>query len=163
MSLTAKQLQFKKMNAIEQAHLAQKMYDQDLDQKYIAKELGVSIPQISNLRTLAALPLSMKKRIIDNNVAATLLLEVIRKNKDISVDDAIQIVEDIANKNTGKVTRKSVNKHTNTVNTVGILKKLFRQVNMNKVTKNQDIYEVLRGVFDGKFDRNSLVEFFGIK
>ena len=155
--------QFKKMNAIEQAHLAQKMYDQGFDQKYIASELGVSIPQVSNLITLASLPLNMKKRIINNNVAATLLLEVIRKNPDLSKDDAVQIVEDIAAKNDGRVTRKAVNKHTNTVNTIAVLKKLFRQVNMNNVTKNQDIFEVLRGVIDGKFDKPSLINFFGIK
>lgn len=161
MQLTKQQV--KKMNPIEQAELAQKMYDQGYDQKYIAEKLFVSISQISNLRLLAFLPLYMKKRVINKEVAATLVMNVIRKNRDISQDDAIEIIERIASQNAGKVTNKHVTKENKVHNSIGIFKKLQRQININNVTKNQDVFELLRGILEGKLDRVSYMNYFGIK
>ena len=155
--------QVKKMNPIEQAELAQKLYDQGYDQKYIAQELYVTIPQISNLRILASLPLKMKQRIINNEVAATLVLETIRKNPDLSQDDAVQIIEDLAIQSNNKVTRKVINKQNKTVNSISVFKKIQRQTNINNVTKNQDVYELLSGILEGRLDRLAYLNYFGIK
>ena len=104
-----------KMNAVEQADAAQKMYDQGYDQKHIAKKLGVSIPQISNLRMISSLPLIIKKRIANNQVATTLLLEIIRDNSDLSQDDAVFQVEEVIKNSPEnyKVTRKDLIKKYN--------------------------------------------------
>lgn len=155
--------QVKRMNPIEQADLAQKWYDQGYDQKYISQELYVTIPQISNLRTLASLPLKMKQRIINNQVAATLVLEVIRENPDLSQDDAIQIIEDIALQSNNKVTKKAINKQNKTSNSISVIKKIQRQTNINNVTKNQDVYELLLGINEGRMDRLAFLNYFGIK
>ena len=160
-SLTEQQV--KKMNLIEQGHLAQKMYDQGFNQKFIAEKLFVTIPQVSNLRLLASLPLNMKKRIINKEVSATLLLKVIRANRDITQDDAVEMIERIAAQNSGKITNKNVNKEKQVHNSLVIFKKIEKQTNINKVTKNQDVYELLRGILDGKLNRASFLEYFGIK
>lgn len=155
---------FKEMDILEQAEYAYKKYYQGVAQKEISIEMGVSVPQISNLVTLATLPVAMKKRIKKGEVAATLILEVLRNNKGMPAEEACELIEKTIEMYGGdhKITRVDVNKFINKYNSVSIFKKILTQYNINSVKKNKEEFEMLRGLILGKLDRNMILKRYGI-
>lgn len=153
----------KNMNQVEQAEHVQTLSGK-YSQKEIAEKLDISVPQVSNLMTIAALPLKMKKRIARNEVSATLVLQVIRDNKDISEAEACDLIEDafIAKGGQDAITKKDINKMIKRFNSFSIVKKIVKQYGPTSVKKNETEFEVIRGIVLGKLDRPTLLKRYGL-
>jgi len=152
------------LNDVEKGDFAEQLYQQDIPQDKIGMLLNCSIPQVCNLRKLADMPLYMKKRVAREQISSTLVLDVMRANKDITVGEACQILERAYKlSTTGHITKKDVMTLQNKKNSITIMKKILKNYNMDNVKpERKEEFEVIRGLIMGKFDRTTLLRRYGL-
>lgn len=202
----------KKLNAVEQAKVIGRLIAYGLEVKDIAERIHKSPAYISNLNQLNQAPVKIKKLITSNIVKATLVSEILRKEKDYdkafaqieaecekkgiktseitsSPDNSPEntpskpeVVEKEKAKKTEKkkITKKDFQKSAGKVNSVSHLRKFMKyfdklqlklQLEENTTQKaieelipneKQEIFSVLRGIYEGVITIDSLKELFNL-
>lgn len=163
----------KRLNAVEQAELIKRFINLGLKPKEISLKLGISVVTISNLQSIADLPTKLKKRIQNNEISSTLVLQELRAKK-IEAEELADKIEnmlsettaspelpdytDIPQKEKTKVTAKDLN----AVNSVKIVKDFLKEmaVNESQPQLNSKTFDFLNSMFSNEFDKKDIIEFF---
>lgn len=174
----------KSLNAIEQADLVSRLSKLGLENKEIAQKIGVSVVTINNMMTTSKLPASLKKKIAAKEITATLVLNMIRSKKDLTVDNIEQHIDnilhpeaekvtyigetnDVAPSAPTKITAKTLKQATNTENSIGHFKKLIRKMedldNGLVITENKEMFDFVYEMVNGKYNYDQLLAKFGIE
>lgn len=160
---TINKVSFANLNVVKQADTVNKLYIEGRDQKEISEMVGVSVPQVSNLITIAAMPKQLKKLVEEGVVTGTLVLQVRRDFKDFTDDDVLELIQSVYADKGSRMTRKDLLKHVSRHNSFAVVKKFMKRHNRNSVRKNEVVYETLNGIMSGKIDTVHLNKLFGIQ
>lgn len=156
---------FKERNMIDQADYVATLINQGYTQREVAKHIGMTIPLVCNLITLSNLPINIKNRVKSNEVSGSLVLKTIRSYGNLTQDEAVELVEKACSE-AGKgikVTQKDIDRIENRHPSIAHFRKIMKQNSLIRVTKNEEQFELLRGMLLGKLDRITLLKYFGLR
>lgn len=161
----------KRLNAIEQADLMQRFINLGFKPKEIASKLGVSQVTVSNLLAIADLPVKLKKRIQNNEISSTLVLQELRSKKIEAEQLAVQVEELLSEKpkiaeysdstnvkSDSKITAKDLNKNNSTKNVKEFLSKMQKEQSQPQI--NSKTFDFLVSMFANELNDKDILEFF---
>lgn len=158
---------FKTLGTVEQSEIVSVLLiERKLNQKSVAEKLGISIPQVSNLKTISELPTSLKKLIKKEQVSGTLVLDVIREYPHISQDRITDMITTLTEKKEGRgVTRKDVNDFMQVTDSIAEMRKFLKMWDENSVgpkKQHKIIFDILKGINEGKLTVENFEHLCGI-
>jgi len=161
----------KRLNAIETSELMKRFINLGLKPKEISQKLGISVVTISNLLLIADLPVKLKKRIENNEISSTLVLQELRGKKIEAEQLADQIenilespskdLPDYPKANSGK-DKKVTAKDLNAVNSTKVVKDFLyiMEKNKNQPQINSKTFDFLNSMFHNELEEKDVIEFF---
>lgn len=150
----------KNFTPIEDANTMLRMLNLGSTPKQIAEAYGKTDAHVCNSLALANLPARLKSRIQGNEISSTLVLNIVRSNKELTVDDIADKVETILAKYKGsntRVTKAVIDKELNKINSLSILKKVLKDTPEDQIG-NKDLYNTLKALLEGQLTAEDLTE-----
>lgn len=154
----------KNFTPLEDANTMLRMLNLGSTPKQIAEAYGKTEAHVCNSLALAKLPIRLKNRIQSNDISSTLVLNIVRGNKEMTVDEIADRVDTILTKYKGtntRITQKVVDKELNKTNSVAILKGIIRSTNADKVG-NTELFNTLKALVEGQLTAEDITEMLGI-
>lgn len=154
---------FAQLSTVQQANVVHHMYDEKkMNQKDIHAKVGVSVPQVSNLLTIYALPSKVKRLIEEDKLSGTLVLQIIRESKGKNDDEISDMILELYNVKKGKVTKKDFIEFQGKHNSFAETRNFMQRFSRNSIKKNEVAYGLLEAIVTGRFGEENLKRFFGI-
>jgi len=150
----------KNFTPLEDANTMLRMYNLGSTPKQIAEAYAKTEAHVCNSLALAKLPIRLKNRIQANDISSTLVLNIVRGNKELTIDQIADKVETILNKYKGsnkRVTAAVVNKEMDKVNSVSILKQILKSTPAENIG-NKDLFNTLKALVDGQLVEEDILE-----
>lgn len=118
----------KNLNPVEEAEAITRLSNLGLTDKEISQKTGRNIVTISGLKSIASAPTKVKRMIESGQIAATEVLQIVRKEKDASkvVEVIERAVESAKASGKKKATAKDLKKASGKHSSVSDLKKLIK-------------------------------------
>lgn len=155
----------KNFTPLEDANTMLRMFNLGITPKDIAKEFGKTDAHVCNNLALAKLPARLKSRINSNEISSTLVLNLVRENKEMNIDQLATKVETILDKAKvmgKKVTKSVMDKEMQKINSLSELKKALKNVSEDTVT-NKDLFTFCMGIIGNQLDAIEIQEMLGVK
>lgn len=155
----------KNFTPLEDANTMLRMLNLGSTPKQIAESYGKTEAHVCNSLALAKLPIRLKNRIQSNDISSTLVLNIVRGNKEMTVDEIADRVDTILTKYKGtntRITQKVVDKELNKTNSVSILKGILRSTPAESVG-NTELYHKLKALVEGQLTAEDITEMLGIE
>lgn len=155
----------KKLTPLEEAEIVKRLHTLGLTSKEIATKLGCTEAHVCNMRAIADLPTKLKNRIKGNEISSTLVLTVMRGNKQLTVDEITTKVEQILDKAKGtgkKVTKKDIDTEMQKINSVNILKNIIRNTGEAMCTK-KELYAFCKALVENQLTDTDIKELLGLE
>jgi ParB/RepB/Spo0J family partition protein len=117
----------KPLTMIEVGQVVMHLIRLGLEEKEIAQRLGVTQAHVNSLKRLSNAPITVKEHIQAGKISATLVLQVVRENKDdVQAFKIIkESIENVKLNGGTKITKKDIQKQTNKFNSKSLLKKFL--------------------------------------
>ena len=117
------------------------------------------------MNKLSSLPLRLKNHIKNNDVSASLVLQLVRRNKEFSEDQLSDKITEIVGKyktfGGGKVTQKVFNEETQRENSYVYIKRIISSTPENKV-KNKPLFKVFKQIVNGELSFEAVKKLLGV-
>lgn len=155
----------KKLTPLEEADVVTRLQNLGLTSKEVATKLGSTEAHICNMRAIADLPTKLKNRIKGNEISSTLVLQVVRGNKELTIDQITTKVEQILDKAKGtgkKITKKDIDTEMEKVNSVAILKTVLRNTGEAMCTK-KELYRFCKALIENQLTDTDIKEFLEVQ
>lgn len=155
----------KKLTPLEEADIVTRLQNLGLTSKEVATKLGCTEAHICNMRAIADLPTKLKNRIKGNEISSTLVLSVVRGNKELTIDQITAKVEQILDKAKGtgkKVTKKDIDTEMEKVNSVAILKSVLRNIGEAMCAK-KELFAFCEALIANQLTDTDIKEMLGIQ
>ena len=155
----------KKLTPLEEADIVTRLQNLGLTSKEVATKLGCTEAHICNMRAIADLPTKLKNRIKGNEISSTLVLSVVRQNKELTIDQITAKVEQILDKAkaTGKkVTKKDIDTEMEKVNSFAILKSVLRNTGEAMCTK-KELFAFCEALIANQLTDTDIKEMLGVQ
>lgn len=153
----------KNFTPLEDANTMLRMLSLGSTPKQIAEAYGKTEAHVCNSLALAKLPARLKQRIQGNEISSTLVLQIIRGNKELTADEVADKVTTVLDKyktaNT-KLTKKVMDKELNKLNSVSILKALLNEKTEDEFT-NKHMYDFAKALVNNQLDCDDIAELLG--
>lgn len=154
----------KKLTPLEEAEVVVRLQNLGLTSKDVATKLGCTLAHVCNMRAIADLPTRLKTRIKSNEISSTLVLNVVRGNKQLTIEEITTKVEEILDKpnNGKKVTKKDIDKGLEQINSFAVLKSVLKKTGAAMCT-NKDLYATLDALVSNQLTEDEINELLGVK
>ena len=153
----------KNFTPLEDANTMLRMLHLGSTPAQIAEAYGKTEAHVSNSLALAKLPQQLKNRINANDISSSLVLNIVRGNKSMTIDQIAGKVEDILEKAKvlGKrVTKSVVDREMNKINSLAELKKVL--ASMGGDPTNKDLYNFCNALATNQLTGDDIREFLGL-
>lgn len=162
----------KPLNAIEQAGLVSRLEKMNLTVTEIAKKLSLNQTTVRGFLVLATIPTALKNRILKGEMSSSLILGLIKNNKDITPENVEEHINkalegsDIFNGQGKKVTAATLNKAKGVEPSLSYFKKLRKDeanIDMDLTFEDDfksDMFFTFCNILDGKYSEAKLKEYF---
>lgn len=155
----------KRLTPLEESTLFARLENFGMTVKEISDKLGCTETHVYNMRILADIPTRLKNRVRNNEISATLVMNIVRGNKTLSIETLTASVEaalDKAKVNGKKVTKTKLDAELKQTNSLSDLRKVMNEVNENTVS-NTDLYNFAMGLIKNKYTAEDIKNLFGVK
>lgn len=155
----------KNFTPLEDANTMLRMATLGSTPKQIADAYFKTEAHVCNSLALAKLPARLKQRIQSNDISSTLVLNIVRGNKEMTVEEIADKVETVLAKYKGsnqRITAKVMDKELNKVNSVSILKQLLKDTPAENIG-NKDLYNTLTALVGGQLTAEDIAEMLQVK
>ena len=153
----------KRLTPLEESALFNRLRKCGLSVKEISSKLRCTETHVYNMLILADVPTSLKNRIKNNDISATLVMSVVKENKDMDAEGLAKNIEDVLTSNGGKkVTRKALDKAANKVNSFNELRSIMPGISASMVT-NKELYAFCLGLTKNTLDANDISKLLGVE
>lgn len=156
----------KPFTVIEEMKFINRLFYMGLTGDDIATKIGKTSAHVSNMKKLSTIPDNLKEMIENKNVAATLVLNMLKeKNEDgttMTVEDVTNVISQATITSKGKITKSSIDKVRQKYNSVRLLRTLLTDNNKTHFTEdNHDLVKFLRDVVNGRVSEQKIKDFLG--
>lgn len=155
----------KNFTPLEDANTMLRMLTLGSTPKQIAEAYGKTEAHVCNSLALAKLPARLKQRISGNEISSTLVLNIVRGNKEMTVEEIADKVETVLAKYKGsnqRITAKVMDKELNKTNSVSILKQLLKAVPAEQVGEKK-LYHTLEALVNGQLTEEDIRELLRVR
>lgn len=152
----------KTLTPLENAVLVKRLVSCEMTVAEIAKRFGCSETYIYNLSLLAETPTKLKHRISNNEISATLVMNMLRNNKTLDIDTLSDTVIKVLDNSQGKkVTKKVLDKATQSINSLADLRTVLKAVNETQV-HNKDLYNFAVSIIRNQITADEIKNLLGV-
>lgn len=155
----------KKLTPLEEAEIVTRLQNLGLTSKEVATKLGCTEAHVCNMRAIADLPTKLKNRIKGNEISSTLVLSVVRQNKELTIDQITSKVEDILDKaktSGKKVTKSVVDAELKKINSLAELKSVLKNTGEAMCT-NKELFAFAQAIADNQITADEIREMLGVQ
>lgn len=155
----------KNFTPLEDANTMLRMLSLGSTPKQIAEAYGKTEAHVCNSLALAKLPARLKQRIQGNEISSTLVLNIVRGNKELTADQIADKVETVLDKYKGtnqRITAKVMDKELNKVNSVSILKQILKTIPAEQVGEKK-LYHTFEALVNGQLTEEDLHELLRVR
>jgi ParB/RepB/Spo0J family partition protein len=155
----------KKLTPLEEADIVTRLQNLGMTSKEVATKLGCTEAHICNMRAISDLPTKLKNRIKGNEISSTLVLSVVRGNKELTIEQITTKVEQILDKAKGtgkKVTKKDIDTEMEKVNSFTILKSVLRNTGEAMCGK-KELYAFAEALIANQLTESDIMELLGMQ
>jgi len=147
----------KRLTPLEESTLINRLRNCGLTVKEISTNLGVTETHIYNMLILSDVPTKLKNRIRENEISATLVMDVIKSNK--SLDEAVLLEKvetalDNAKKTGKKVTKKTMDEEFGNINSMVELRKAMKLIPDNSTN---ELYKFCKSLLENKLSCDDIL------
>lgn len=153
----------KQLTPLENAEVIRRLIQYNFTPKEISQKLGITEASVSNMRLLADVPQAVKKDIKENVITSTLVVNMIRSNKGMTMGEIVTNLTTLTTeaKATGKkVTKKTVDANSGSINSLSLLKKFMNNTGEANVA-NKDLYSFCDQLINNTLTEANIVAIFG--
>jgi len=155
----------KKLTPLEEAEIVTRLQNLGLTSKEVATKLGCTEAHVCNMRAISDLPTKLKNRIKVNEISSTLVLSVVRQNKELTIDQITAKVEDILDKaktSGKKVTKSVVDAELKKINSLAELKSVLKNTGEAMCT-NKDLFAFALAIAENQITADEIKEMLGVQ
>lgn len=155
----------KKLTPLEEADIVNRLQNLGMTSKEVATKLGCTEAHICNMRAISDLPTKLKNRIKGNEISSTLVLSVLRGNKELTIEQITNKVEQILDKAKGtgkKVTKKDIDTEMQKVNSFTALKGVLRNTGEVMCSK-KELYAFCTALIANQLTETDIIELLGMQ
>ncbi len=155
----------KKLTPLEEADIVTRLQNLGMTSKEVATKLGCTEAHICNMRAISDLPTKLKNRIKGNEISSTLVLSVVRGNKELTIEQITNKVEQILDKAKGtgkKVTKKDIDTEMEKVNSFTALKGVLRNTGEVMCSK-KELFAFCTALIANQLTETDIIELLGMQ
>ena len=155
----------KKLTPLEESALMVRLKNCGLSVKEISNKLGCTETHVYNMLILSDVPARLKNRIKGNEISATLVMNIVKGNKELTDDQLTDKIENALEKAkaTGKkVTKKDMDKELKTVNSISELRTAMKLIDPAHA-RNKKLHEFATALLNNELTADAIIEMMGAK